>query len=46
MEPEGMTMENLDLGPGGETGPANDLSRSSTERIGANIILASGVERR
>ena len=27
--------ENLKLGPGGETGPVNDLLRSTTERIGA-----------
>jgi len=30
--------ENLGLGPGGETGPVNDLIRSTTERIGANIM--------
>jgi dihydrofolate reductase len=30
--------ENLELGPGGETGPVNDLVRSTTERIGANIM--------
>jgi hypothetical protein len=30
--------ENLKLGPGGETGPVNDLLRSTTERIGANIM--------
>ena len=30
--------QNLKLGPGGETGPVNDLLRSTTERIGANII--------
>jgi len=30
--------ENLKFGPGGETGPVNDLIRSTTERIGANII--------
>lgn len=30
--------ENLHLGPGGETGPVNDLVRSTTERIGANIM--------
>jgi dihydrofolate reductase len=30
--------ENLNLGPGGETGPVNDLVRSTTERIGANIM--------
>lgn len=29
---------NLKLGPGGETGPVNDLLRSTTERIGANIM--------
>jgi hypothetical protein len=29
--------ENLKLGPGGKTGPVNDLVRSTTERIGANI---------
>src|SRR6476661_6736615 len=28
----------LKLGPGGETGPVNDLLRSTTERIGANIM--------
>lgn len=28
----------LKLGPGGETGPVNDLVRSTTERIGANIM--------
>ena len=28
--------ENLKFGPGGETGPVNDLVRSTTERIGAN----------
>ena len=27
--------ENLKLGPGGETGPANDMLRNTTERIGA-----------
>src|SRR5581483_6672602 len=30
--------ENLKLGPGGETGPANDMIRRTTERIGANIM--------
>ncbi|ULQ46502.1 dihydrofolate reductase family protein [Flagellatimonas centrodinii] len=30
--------ENLKLGPGGETGPVNDLLRSTKERIGANIM--------
>ncbi len=30
--------ENLKLGPGGETGPVNDLLRGTTERIGANIM--------
>ena len=30
--------ENLKLGPGGETGPVNDLFRRTTERIGANIM--------
>jgi dihydrofolate reductase len=30
--------ENLKLGPGGETGPVDDLYRSTTERIGANIM--------
>jgi dihydrofolate reductase len=30
--------ENLKLGPGGETGPINDLVRSTFERIGANIM--------
>jgi dihydrofolate reductase len=30
--------ENLKLGPGGETGPINDMLRSTTERIGANIM--------
>jgi dihydrofolate reductase len=29
--------ENLKLGPGGETGPINDLLRSTTERSGASI---------
>jgi dihydrofolate reductase len=30
--------ENLKFGPGGETGPVNDLVKSTAERIGANII--------
>jgi dihydrofolate reductase len=30
--------ENLKLGPGGETGPVNDLLRQTTARIGANIM--------
>jgi dihydrofolate reductase len=30
--------ENLKFGPGGETGPVNDLVRSTTERIGANVM--------
>jgi dihydrofolate reductase len=30
--------QNLHLGEGGETGPVNDLLRSTTERIGANIM--------
>jgi len=30
--------ENLRFGPGGETGPVNDLVRSTTQRIGANIM--------
>ena len=30
--------ENLKLGPGGETGPLNDMLRRTTERIGANIM--------
>lgn len=30
--------ENLKFGPGGETGPVNDLLRATTERIGANIM--------
>jgi dihydrofolate reductase len=29
---------NLKLGPGGETGPENDMLRKTTERIGANIM--------
>ena len=30
--------ENLKLGPGGETGPVNDMLRNTKERIGANIM--------
>jgi dihydrofolate reductase len=30
--------ENLKLGPGGETGPVNDMARHTTDRIGANIM--------
>ena len=30
--------ENLKFGPGGETGPVNDLVRSTMERIGVNIM--------
>lgn len=30
--------ENLKIGSGGETGPINDLVRSTTERIGANVM--------
>jgi len=30
--------ENLRFGPGGETGQVNDMVRSTTERIGANIM--------
>lgn len=30
--------ENLKFGPGGETGPVNDLLRATTERTGANIM--------
>ena len=30
--------ENLKLGPGGETGPVNDMVRNTTKRIGANIM--------
>jgi dihydrofolate reductase len=30
--------DNLKLGPGGETGPVNDLLRSTMQRIGANIM--------
>ena len=29
---------NLKFGPGGETGPENDMVRKTTERIGANIM--------
>jgi hypothetical protein len=29
---------NLKLGPGGETGPVDDLVRGTIERIGANIM--------
>ena len=29
---------NLNLGPGGDTGPVNDMIRFTTERIGANIM--------
>jgi len=29
---------NLKIGPGGETGPENDMLRKTTERIGANIM--------
>jgi dihydrofolate reductase len=29
---------NLKLGPGGETGPVNDMLRHTSERIGANIM--------
>lgn len=29
---------NLNLGPGGETGPVNDMLRTTFERIGANIM--------
>jgi dihydrofolate reductase len=29
---------NLGLGPGGETGPVDDLFRRTTERIGANVM--------
>jgi dihydrofolate reductase len=32
------TRDNLKLGPGGETGPENDLVRRTAERIGANIM--------
>lgn len=30
--------QTLKLGPGGDTGPINDLMRQTTERIGANIM--------
>jgi dihydrofolate reductase len=30
--------ERLKFGPGGETGPVNDMFRETTERIGANIM--------
>lgn len=30
--------DNLKMGPGGETGPINDMLRKTTERIGANIM--------
>ena len=30
--------DNLKFGPGGETGPVNDMVRRTTERIGANIM--------
>ena len=30
--------EHLKMGPGGETGPVNDMLRQTTERIGANIM--------
>ena len=30
--------DNLKLGPGGETGPVNDMIKFTTERIGANIM--------
>ena len=30
--------DNLKLGPGGETGPVNDMLRHTTERMGANIM--------
>ena len=30
--------DNLKLGPGGETGPINDMFQRTTERIGANIM--------
>jgi heme-degrading monooxygenase HmoA len=33
-----MPRENLKLGPGGDTGPVNDMLRKTTERIGANIM--------
>ena len=30
--------QNLNFGPGGETGPVNDMVRKTAERIGANIM--------
>src|SRR5260221_14003257 len=30
--------ENVKLGPGGATGPVNDMIRTTRERIGANIM--------
>lgn len=30
--------ENLNMGPGGDTGPVNDMIKKTTERIGANIM--------
>src|SRR6476619_776429 len=30
--------ENLKFGPGGETGPVNDMIRNTMERTGANIM--------
>jgi hypothetical protein len=30
--------ENLKLGPGGETGPVNDMVGKTMERIGANVM--------
>ena len=40
--------ENLKLGPGGETGPVNDMVRNTTERIGANpnieLIITMDIE--
>ena len=30
--------DNLKLGPGGETGPVNEMLKRTTERIGANIM--------
>lgn len=30
--------DNLKFGPGGETGPVNDMFRATTERIGVNIL--------
>ena len=38
--------DNLKLGPGGETGPVNDLLRRTTERIGANIYGQANVRPR